>query len=162
MQPTLERVANLVAGYPAPAMPLPVLTELLERDRPGSCPDRDTLLAWVRHRPDLLRIIDPWRGPWRSLEGDGHTGTVAYDAVLEDVCCVRHPWLVAAPGVGGNDGDVGPRRSMALLRQSVVALSLAVDDASVTSLTRWCRLIVEDRAIRTRLARMPPRFRVTG
>src|SRR5262245_23920673 len=71
MQTLADRAAATLARHPAPALPL---DELVEQVRGGGAVvGPDVLLRALEARPDLFRVLDPWRGPWRCASPRART-----------------------------------------------------------------------------------------
>ena len=50
---------------PTPALPPPRLLEAIEEATAGQVVNAERILAEIRARPDLFRVLDPMIGPWR-------------------------------------------------------------------------------------------------
>src|SRR5690606_32597969 len=86
------------------------------------------LLRALEERPDLFRVLDPWRGPWRS-GGRGPLSVRAGGAAAR--------WVVP---LGRATLDRDPQ---ARLKASVVHLGRTLDERSVTDLARWLGMVRE-------------------
>jgi hypothetical protein len=64
MQTLAERAAQSLAHHPAPALSLDQLVYQMKDG--GTALGPDILLRALEARPDLFRVLDQWRGPWRS------------------------------------------------------------------------------------------------
>ena len=64
MMTIAERAARSLAEHRAPALPLDQLVRQVEDG--GAAVGPDILLRALEARPDLFRVLNPWRGPWRS------------------------------------------------------------------------------------------------
>ncbi len=121
------------------------LTDLLERVRADTGVrnlDAERLRAALELRPDRVRLLDPWRGPWRFVRSGAAPPRVG------------EPWVV----VVGDPGDQGAapdgRPSVARrLSASVRWLGMSVDARSGRALTRWHRMVVAESAARDVLAK---------
>jgi hypothetical protein len=100
--------------------------------------NRERLLRGLRAHPDLFRILDPWRGPWRFIrEHDAWSSRTDLD-----------PWVltVSDPAVGDGAGRPAVRR----MRSCVRWLATGIDARSPRALARWSRLaLAADEARRT-------------
>jgi hypothetical protein len=158
MEPFAERMARIASRHPLPALPLQEVRHLLRRDTPGPPPDEGFLLGWLERRPDLFRILDPWQGAWRSiLDVRPEDGARYLPYLREQGISPRWPWVVTllVEGPGWSGGVEGPPRTrgLARMRDSLLALSREIDGDSVPELTRWCRIIREQRDLLAKLDR---------
>lgn len=113
------------------AAPALHLTDLLHEVR---CETRDLSLDAARletalqARPDLFRVLDPWRGPWRFLREPEHSeGPRDLD-----------PWVVVVSDPA--DGDGAGRRGTHRLSACIRWLARGVDPRSGRALARWSAL----------------------
>lgn len=131
MQTLADRAAEALARHPAPALPL---DELVHQVRDGgTLVGPEVLMRALEARPDLFRVLDPWRGPWRPA---ARARAQAGD-----------PWPRWVVGIGAQ-----PRVSGAggRLKSSVAWLGRTVDERSVVDLVRWLGMVREgDRLSRT-------------
>jgi len=88
--------------------------------------------------PDRFRLLDPWRGPWRTLARD-----VGAHAVDIDV------WVVATSEPGGAPEGA---RTVLKLRESVRWLGRGIDPRSPGEVSRWYALVLSERAVRAAVA----------
>lgn len=154
METLVDAARRILFRHRAPALPLSELHRRIGEDRSGPLADADFLLRRLRSRPDLFRVLDPRRGPWRRL---GRTGPdpvpEPYRRVLGEAAAPMERWIVpragdpeAGSGPGPAAGEGVPR-----LRASLLRLSRNVDGGSSTALCRWLRLVREDRLLRDRV-----------
>lgn len=159
MEPFAERTVRLARRHPLPALPLQEVVHLLRSDSAGPPPDEDFLLGTLRRRPDLFRILDPWRGPWRGITDVRPEAGARYLPYLrERGLSPRWPWIVVHPPRAAGAGEAGARAEGAALdrlRESILSLSREVDAASAMSLTRWCRLLLEQRDLLRKVGKLP-------
>ncbi|MSR37105.1 MAG: hypothetical protein EXR95_10790 [Gemmatimonadetes bacterium] len=122
MQTLADRAAQSLAHHPAPALPLDELVH--EMKLGGAVVGPDVLLRALEARPDLFRVLDPWRGPWRSASprGGKRVGT---------------HWVVGL-GQSAREGGTAGR-----LKASLAQLGRTVDERSVTDLVRWLGMVRE-------------------
>lgn len=113
-----DRAAQALSRLPVPALPLDQLVQLLRQS--GAVATPDVLRRALEGRPDLFRILDPWRGPWRR-SGSG----------------VRSRWIVARTRERMSPGTEDR------LLSSLTQLAATVDEGSVADLTRWLGMIRE-------------------
>ena len=109
----------------APAMHLTDLLRQVRAETGDLSLDADRLQTALHTRPDLFRVLDPWRGPWRFLREPEPS---ARPAELD-------PWVVVVSDPG--DGDGAGRPCMRRLRASVRWLAREVDPRSGRALARW-------------------------
>lgn len=150
MEPFAERTARIAGRHPLPALPLQEVTHLLRQDAPGPPPDEAFILATLGRRPDLFRILDPWQGAWRGiLDARPEDGAPYLPFLRELGLSPRWPWIVTlvseGPGWSGGPAEGLRARGLARLRESLLALSREIDAGSVIELTRWCRILREQR-----------------
>jgi hypothetical protein len=120
METLADRAAQSLTRHPAPALPIDELTEQVRGG--GVAVGAGVLLRALEARPDLFRVLDPWRGPWRSAARPAGQDT---------------RWVVS---LGRSTLDRDPR---ARLKASVVHLGRTLDERSVTSLARWLGMVRE-------------------
>jgi len=149
MEGLVDLARRVLARHPSPALPYPGLHRLVCVAVSGPRPDPALLLRRIRARPELFRIVEPWRGPWRRfLDGEDGDAT-SYRNALEDAGLPSAPWIVGrSVGAGdGGGGAVWERR----LRSSLLLLGRRVDPGSTRRLSRWVLLLREERTLRERL-----------
>lgn len=136
MQTLADRAAETLARHPAPALSL---DELVQQVRGGgTVVGPDVLLRALEARPDLFRVLDPWRGPWRRASPRSWTPAAT-------------PWVVGLGRYPRVDGPAGR------LKASVAWLGRTLDDRSVLDLVRWLGMVREgERLNRAGLAPTPP------
>ena len=126
MQTLADRAAESLAQHPSPALPLDELA--LEIRRAGAVASPDVLLRAIEGRPDLFRVLDPWRGAWRHVVPRRGADAPAGVGVR---------WVVGIRAARSGSGVA------ALLRASLSQLGRTVDERSVTELARWMGLMRE-------------------
>ena len=140
MQTLADRAAETLARHPAPALPL---DELVHQVRDGGAVviGPEVLLRALEARPDLFRVLDPWRGPWRLASMRGRLPTLGH----------WPQWIV---GLGPQPPAGGPA---ARLKASLAWLGRTVDDRSVLDLVRWLGMVREgERLNRAGVRSEPP------
>jgi len=122
----------------APALRLGDLLRHVRSDTRDPSLDRERLLRGLRTHPDLFRILDPWRGPWRFIrEPDAWGGDPQLD-----------PWVLTVSDPAGGDGAGRP--AVRRMRSCVRWLATGVDTRSPRALAHWSRLaLAADEARRT-------------
>lgn len=136
METLADRAARALARHPAPALPL---DELLRQVRSGGAAvGPDVLLRALAARPDRFRLLDPWRGAWRSAERSARGRRDPHPSAAT-------PWVV---GLGASGGERG---AGARLRASLSHLGRTVDERSVTDLMRWVGLVREGERLGLRI-----------
>jgi hypothetical protein len=119
METLADRAAQSLTRHPAPALPIDELTEQVRGG--GTAVGADVLLRALEARPDLFRVLDPWRGPWRPAARAARGAR----------------WVVPL-GPATLDRDPSAR-----LKASVVHLGRTLDERSVTDLARWLGMVRE-------------------
>jgi hypothetical protein len=144
-----ERTHQLLTRHPAPALDLGEVVRLIEREDPLLARDEESVFRLIRSRPDLFRVLDPWRGAWRTLA----EGMVVARGSAETTAGwgqQKRPWIVALPPSTEQVGtDQHPL--VGRLRESLVWLARALDHDSVAALSRWSLLVREETELRERL-----------
>ncbi|MGE0160094.1 MAG: hypothetical protein AB7T31_11845 [Gemmatimonadales bacterium] len=121
-----------------PALRLGELVELVAR-RVDRSLDGVRLRAILESYPDRFRILDPWRGPWRSVLTRGTEETLA-----EDV------WVVA---ITAPDRPPGGPAVAVKLRETVRWIGRGVDPRSRREVSRWYAIALAERAVREAVSR---------
>jgi hypothetical protein len=125
MHTLADRAAETLARHPAPALPL---DELVEQVRDGgTVVGPEVLLRALEARPDLFRVLDPWRGPWRCASPRSRASAGP-----------RWPRWVVGLGPYPRGAGAGGR-----LKSSLAWLGRTVDERSVLDLVRWLGMIRE-------------------
>jgi hypothetical protein len=130
METLAERAAQSLIRHPAPALPIDELSEQVRGG--GAAVGAGVLLRALEARPDLFRVLDPWRGPWRSV-----TRPDARRAERSALETAGARWVVPL-GRATLDRDASAR-----LKASVVHLGRTLDERSVTDLVRWLGMVRE-------------------
>ena len=117
-----ERAAQSLAHHRAPALPVDQLVHHVKDG--GATVGPDILLRALEARPDLFRVLDPWRGPWRS-------------ASRRAAGQARTTWVVGLGRCSESEGTA------ARLKASLAHLGRTVDERSVTDLARWLGMVRE-------------------
>lgn len=105
-----------------------VVAERLDRSLDGA-----RLRAILEAYPDRFRILDPWRGPWRT-EAESRI----------DV------WVVA---IAEPEGPPRGAPAALKLRESVRWLGRGIDPRSRTDVSRWYAIALAERAVREAIVR---------
>lgn len=156
---SLPDVAHRVlTRHPAPALPFHELHRQVTLAKAGPTPKPDFLLSRLRSRRGRFRILDPWRGPWRTLLDRPPCPASSASAAASCLRSLRErgiafdPWIVARTP---DPGSAPPRRANAALRlrSSLLHLSRTIDGDSASTLARWMLLLREERALRRRIVR---------
>lgn len=138
MNPIAHFAEQALREHPHPALRLSELVELISA-RVDRTLDADRLRAELERYPDCFRVLDPWRGPWRTLRRAHAARERARDV-----------WVVAVRDPGGG---VAPAGAALKLRESVRWLGRGVDPRSPREVCRWHAVVLSERAARTALAR---------
>ncbi|MFV2005881.1 MAG: hypothetical protein ACC667_00460 [Longimicrobiales bacterium] len=137
MQSTADLAAHILARTPARTLPISQLSVLIEQESSGAAVGYDFVAHAVRARPDLFRLLDPWRGPWRMFRLSGPKGSPLTSTPLGGM--KDEPWvLLLEPPT---DTDLDP--PLRMLQASTLAAGQRVDEHSVTALARWLRMTLE-------------------
>lgn len=132
MNPIAVYAENTLRRHAHPALRLGELVDMVG-ERVDRSLDAARLRAILEGYPDRFRILDPWRGPWR-------TETEPQSDV----------WVVAI----GEPGGPPPGAPAALkLRESVRWLGRGIDPRSRTDVSRWYAIALAERAVREAVAR---------
>jgi hypothetical protein len=137
MDTLADRAAQSLNRHPAAALPLEELSDQVRGG--GVAVGTGVLLRALEARPDLFRVLDPWRGPWRPgtrptdakarQRGSGAPGAAPDPAGAR--------WVV---GLGRATLDRDP---VGRLKASVAHLGRTLDERSVTDLARWLGMVRE-------------------
>jgi hypothetical protein len=129
---TLRRSAH-------PALKLSELLEAVSESQDRTL-DAGRLRAILEAHPDHFRILEPWKGPWRSPPGT----LVAREGPGE-------AWVVAVTDPEDPPDGAGP--AALKLRESVRWLARGVDGRSPAEVSRWYAIAMSERAVRRALVR---------
>jgi hypothetical protein len=125
MHTLADRAAETLARHPAPALSLDDLVVQV-RDG-GAVVGSDVLLRALEARPDLFRVLDPWRGPWRCASPRARAAEAA-----------RWPRWIVGLRPYPRSGGAGAR-----LKSSLAWLGRTVDERSALDLVRWLGMVRE-------------------
>lgn len=123
MHTLAEIAAAALARHPSAALPLDELVR--EMRASGTVVGPEVLTRALEARPDLFRVLDPWRGAWRAGWPSGSRAAG------------RSRWVV---GLRRRSGAVGPH---ARIEASLAWLGRRVDERSTTDLVRWLGMVRE-------------------
>src|SRR5688500_15557730 len=132
MNPIASFAETALREHAHPALRLRELVELVAQ-RVDRSLDGTRLRAILESYPDRFRILDPWRGPWRSVLGDSDA------ALYSDV------WVVA---VSAPDHPPGGPPVAVKLRETVRWIGRGVDPRSQRQVSRWYAIALAERALR--------------
>lgn len=137
MQSTTDLAVHILAGTPARTLPLSQLSHLIEREVGWARVGHESVIQAVQARPNLFRLLNPWRGPWRGSGRTGSKGSTSTSSPLAGVA--DEPWvLLLEPPT---DSELEP--PLRMLQESMLAAGRRVDERSVTALARWLRMSLE-------------------
>lgn len=139
MDATCELAARVLTRAPSRSMPVSRLRLLMEAES-GTPHDYEHVLRCLSARPARFRMLDPWRGPWRTCE----PRPPRFAPTDSDALISNGPWvlLLDPPQEVGLDPPV--RR----LQESLAAAGRGVDTDSATAMARWVRITLEgERAV---------------
>ncbi len=135
MDEVLRHVEAALRRHPAPAVRLSELLTLVRPSTAGRALDARLLRRLLESHPDRFRILDPWRGPWRTASANALAGAASND-----------PWVVVVTDPA--DQDLEGSRLAARLRESVRWMARAVDSRSTREIVRWHALAVSEQDLR--------------
>jgi hypothetical protein len=122
-----ERVLRRTA---APALHLTELLHEVRQETHDLSLDAGRLMAGLQGRPDVFRVLDPWRGPWRFLR-EPAAGT----------CGPRlDPWVVVVSDPAEENG--AGTSPTGRLHTCVRWLARQVDPRSQRAVARWSALAI--------------------
>lgn len=131
---------TVLRRHAAPALRLSELLDHVRADTGARGLEESRLRGALELHPDRFRLLDPWRGPWRFVRGQGRGGPHT------------EPWVVLVGDPGGQTGeDAIGSATERRLRDSVRWLALTLDTGSSRAVTRWHSLVMAERRARARL-----------
>jgi hypothetical protein len=130
MDPYLRAAEYALRRSGAPALHLSDLLRQVRSETRDLSLDGARLQAGLLGRPDMFRVLDPWRGPWLFLREQEHT---PHSPDLD-------PWVVVVSDPA--DGDGMGRPSTRRLQACVRWLARDVDPRSGHALARWSVLVM--------------------
>jgi hypothetical protein len=133
MHPIAAFAEGALREHTHPALRLRELVELVTC-RVDRSLDGSRLRAILETYPDRFRILDPWRGPWRSVLGADEDATLACDV-----------WVIAV--VAPDRPPEGPPVA-AKLRETVRWIGRGIDPRSQREVSRWYAIALAERALR--------------
>lgn len=137
MQSTTDLAVHILARTPARTLPISQLSHLIEQEVGGAHVGPEFVVQAVRARPNLFRLLNPWRGPWR---GSGRTGSEGSAFTSNPFGGVGdEPWVLLLEPPA--DSELDP--PLRMLQESTLAAGRHVDEHSVTALARWLRMSLE-------------------
>lgn len=150
-----EAILELLARAAAPALPAGRIAEAAARLSGSPLPGLDAegpLLRGLRRRPDLVKVVEGWRGPWKVLGPEPDALPPEVRAALERQGVAAGTWIVPlAPPL--HDG--GERPALRLLRRSLRYLGRMTELDSPRAAARWIRIIREAAALEEEWERDP-------
>lgn len=159
MNPIATCAASFMEGHPHPALRLAELLPAVA-DQADRSLTLDRLRQALAEHPDWFRLLDPWKGPWRSAEPVrseipsgrlGHAGRAAARGGSLDTDRTGDIWVVL---LTETSGSAGPTVDAHLtLRESVRWLARCIDTRSPLSVSRWYAIALAERESRRALAR---------
>jgi hypothetical protein len=133
MHPIATFAEGALREHTHPALRLRELVDLVIH-RVDRSVDGRRLRAILEAYPDRFRILDPWRGPWRSVLGADGDGALTCDV-----------WVIAVAPPAPPPG--GPPVA-AKLRETVRWIGRGVDPRSHRDVSRWYAIALAERAVR--------------
>ena len=138
MNPIATCAETALREHAHPALRMSELVDLVAR-RVDRSLDVSRLRAVLESYPDRFRILDPWRGPWRSVLAADPEGGLACDV-----------WVVA---VTPPDRPAGGPPVAVKLRETVRWLGRGIDPRSPRQVSRWYAIALAERALREAVAK---------
>ncbi len=157
MESLARRARQVIATDLELATSVERLSDRLARAGDGLGREPVTLIRELRRHPRLFRVVDPWRGPWRTVpamrrSGDGSADPTRGHPSLHVSRGLRVGAMVVPIDVEWHEGGRGLTRR---LRECVYRLGRSVDVESPVAVARWARLIRGAAATQRRLGRDP-------
>lgn len=138
MNPIAAFADSTLRQHPHPALRLRELVALVA-ERVDRTLDCARLRAVLEGYPERFRILDPWRGPWRSARVPSGDEPPQLDV-----------WVVAVAEPGDPPGGAP---SAVKLRESVRWLGRGIDPRSPSDVGRWYAIALSERAVREAVLR---------
>lgn len=133
MNPVIECAERIMLEHPHPALRLTELHELLT-ERFDRSPEQSRLREMLEEHPKVLRVLNPWCGPWRS-PAPPRAALYAADPLVV---------IVTQP-----DGADPSQRPTALKpRESARWLAHDIDARSAYEVNRWYAIVLAERRAR--------------
>ena len=133
MDPIIECAERILLEHPYPALRLTELHELIA-ERFDRSLEQSRLRGMLEQYPNVFRVLDPWRGPWRSPE-QPRAARYADD-----------PWVIIVTELDG--ADHAQRPTALTLRESVRWLAHDIDTRSAYEVSRWYAIVLAERRAR--------------
>jgi hypothetical protein len=141
METIVQATEAVLRSHPAPALRLSELRRLVRARTPAVGPGTTRLRSTLERRPDLFRVLDPRRGPWRSVPEEARPPAFG------------EPWVVVVSDPPHGRGI--PRTELShSLRTCVRWLGLGVDASSPRELARWQEVALSEREARAAVGRV--------
>jgi len=140
---TIVQAADAVLrSHPAPALRLSELRRLVGARTSTVAPGATRLRSALERRPDLFQVLDPRRGPWRSVPEEARPPAFG------------EPWVVVVGDPPDRERGTHRIDLAHRLRASVRWLGLGVDVASPRELARWQEVALSEGEARAALRRV--------
>ena len=117
---------EIMNRYSTPALPLPRLVDAIAEETAGLMADPERILAEIRSRPDLFRVLDPFIGPWRRATAEPSE---------------TPPWSPDTWVLGLSPGTRESSPVWARTAESLRYLGRRVDEDSATAVAHWVLLV---------------------
>ncbi len=139
MEPIASCAERTLRRHVHPALRLSELLELVAEaiDRTLDAP---RLRAILEMHPDRFRLLDPWRGAWKTVRRDLVGGSEAGEV-----------WVVVVTDPGDPPDGAGPAATN--LRESVRWLGRGIDPRSSIEVSRWYAIALAERKARQAVVR---------
>lgn len=139
MNPIVSCAEAVLRRHAHPALRLSELVELVG-EQVDRALDAVRLRAVLEEHPDRFRILDPWRGPWRTVW--------SVPAAQREP---REAWVVVVTDPATDPAE--DRSPVLRLRESVRWLGRGIDPRSPTDVSRWYAIALSERETRRAVAR---------
>ena len=134
MDPIVQRAEQELRRSPHPALRIAELLDLVRGPLDRSL-DASRLRGLLERHPELFRVLDPWRGPWRPLVA--REGAASADG---------EAWAVILTHPDSPPPDTDP--TVQTLRESVRWMSRGIDPRSPGDVARWHAIALAERRLR--------------
>lgn len=154
MNPIATHTASFMEAHPHPALRLGELLGPIA-DRVDRSLTLDRLREALCEHPEAFRLLDPWKGPWRTVvpapsEVPGRrAGSDTRQGQRPDPA--EGVWVVLLVVPSGAPGSA--TGAQLTLRESVRWLARCIDARSPLSVSRWYAIALAERESRRALAR---------
>jgi hypothetical protein len=125
METLVQAADSVLRSHPAPALRLSELSRLVCARQATFGSGTTRLRSALERRPDLFRVLDPQRGPWRFVPEEARPPAFG------------EPWVVVVGDPPKREQGTSRTDLRLRLRASVRWLGLGIDVSSPRELARW-------------------------